>query len=157
MNKNERRGIMVIIVALIIVIIVAINLILPKEEQKKGKNEEQKENTKVEEYAVELEDGTRVNTSNKLKEDKEFNGLRISNISIEEKENETTVQADVINQTMEGQGDYGIYLIIKDNQGNEIKKIAGYINYVEANEKTKLKIKTSYDFANAYDFDIEKQ
>lgn len=46
---------------------------------------------------------------------------------------------------------------IVDDQGNEIKKIAGYISYIEPQGKSTLSIKTSYDFANAYDFTIEKQ
>ncbi len=159
MTRDEKRW----IILLIAVLVIAIGLIIGLAKSKNVKKEEQKENiTNVEhiqneEYVEVLDDGTKVNTSNKLKEDKEFNGLKISNISIEEKGNETVLEADITNISSKSQGDYGIYLVIKDDEGKEIKKIAGYINHIEQNEKTKLKIKTSYDFANAYDFEIEKQ
>lgn len=159
MTRDEKRW----IILLIAVLVIAIGLIIGLAKSKNVKKEEQKENVtniehiQNEEYVEVLDDGTKVNTSNKLKEDKEFNGLKISNISIEEKGNETVLEAEVTNILSKSQGDYGIYLVIKDDEGNEIKKIAGYINHIEPNEKTKLKIKTSYDFANAYDFEIEKQ
>lgn len=159
MTRDEKRW----IVLLVAVLVIAIGLIIGLAKSKNVNKEEQKENVtnieqiQNEEYVEVLDDGTKVNTSNKLKEDKEFNGLKISNISIEEKGNETVLEADITNISSKSQGDYGIYLVIKDDEGNEIKKIAGYINHIEPNEETKLKIKTSYDFANAYDFEIEEQ
>lgn len=159
MTRDEKRWIVLLIAVLIIAVVLIIGLAKSKD-AKKEKQDENSNNTEQvqnEEYVEVLEDGTKVNTSNKLKENKAFNGLEISNISIEEINNETILEADVTNTTSESQGDYGINLVIKDDEGNEIKKIAGYINYVEPQEKTKLKIKTSYDFANAYDFSIEKQ
>ena len=159
MTRDEKRW----IILLVAVLVIAIALIIGLAKSKNVKKGEQKENTtnveqvQNQEYVEVLEDGTKVNTSDKLKEDKEFNGLKISNISIEENGNETVLKANVTNISSKSQGDYGIYLVIKDNEGNEIKKIAEYINYIEPNEETKLKIKTSYDFANAYDFEVEKQ
>lgn len=155
MTRDEKRW----IVLLVAVVLIAIVLILGLAKSKNVKKEEEN-NTNInqqQEYVEVKEDGTKVNTSNKLKENKEFNGLQISNISIEEKENETVVRADITNTTNVTQGDYGIYLVIKDDKGNEIKKIAGYLNHMEPQEKTSLNIKTSYDFANAYDFEIKKQ
>ena len=155
MTKDEKRWIILLVAVILIAIALIIGLTKSKDVKKEEENSINIE--KKEEYVEIKEDGTKVNTSNKLKENKEFNGLQISNISIEEKENETVVRADITNTTNAAQGDYGIYLVIKDNQGNEIKKIAGYLNYLEPQEKTRLNIKTSYDFANAYDFEIEKQ
>lgn len=158
MTRDEKRWIVLLIAVLLIAIFLIVGLAvvknLKKAEEKGNNISEQLQN---EEYVEVLEDGTRVNTSDKLRENKEFNGLQISNITIEEKENETILEADITNTTTTSQGDYGIYLKIKDDSGNEIKKIAGYVNHMGPNEKTKLKIKTSYDFANAYDFEIEKQ
>ena len=159
MTRDEKRWIILLVAVLSIAIVLIIGLVKSKD-AKKGSIKENITNVEQvqnEEYVKILEDGTKVNTSNKLKENKEFNGLKISNISIEEKENETVVEADIINETNKSQGDYGIYLVIKDDEGKEIKKIAGYINYIGPKENTKLRIKTSYDFANAYDFEIEKQ
>lgn len=157
MNKDEKRWIVLLVAVLVIAVVLIIGLSRNKKTEEAVKNNEVEQVQKEEAYVEVLEDGSKVNTSNKLKENKEFNGLEISNIEIVEKDNETILEADVTNQTNEAQGDYGIYLKIKDDKGNEIKKIAGYINYMGAKEKTRLSIKTSYDFANAYDFEIEKQ
>lgn len=157
MNKDEKRWIVLLVAVLVIAVVLIVGLSRSKKTEEPVKNNEVEQVQKEEAYVEVLEDGSKVNTSNKLKENKEFNGLEISNIEIVEKDNETILEADVTNQTNEAQGDYGIYLKIKDDKGNEIKKIAGYINYMGAKEKTRLSIKTSYDFANAYDFEIEKQ
>lgn len=158
MTRDEKRWIVLLIAVLVIAIVLIVGLAIgrniKKEKKEENNNVGQVQN---EEYVEVLEDGTKVNTSNKLKENKKFGNLEISNISIEEKENETILEADVTNIGSNNEGDYAIYLLIKDNEGKEIKKIAGYINHIGPNEKTRLRIKTSYDFANAYDFEIEKQ
>ena len=158
MTRDEKRWIVLLIAVLVIAIVLIVGLAIgrniKKEKKEENNNVGQVQN---EEYVEVLEDGTKVNTSNKLKENKKFGNLEISNISIEEKENETILEADVTNIGSNNEGDYAIYLLIKDDEGKEIKKIAGYINHIGPNEKTRLRIKTSYDFANAYDFEIEKQ
>ena len=158
MTRDEKRWIVLLIAVLVIAIVLIVGLAIgrniKKEKKEENNNVGQVQN---EEYVEVLEDGTKVNTSNKLKENKKFGNLEISNISIEEKENETILEADVTNIGSNNEGDYAVYLLIKDDEGKEIKKIAGYINHIGPNEKTKLRIKTSYDFANAYDFEIEKQ
>ena len=158
MTRDEKRWIVLLIAVLVIAIVLIVGLAIGRniKKEKTGENNNvgQAQN---EEYVEVLEDGTKVNTSNKLKENKKFGNLEISNISIEEKENETILEADVTNIGSNNEGDYAIYLSVKDDEGKEIKKIAGYINHIGPNEKTKLRIKTSYDFANAYDFEIEKQ
>ena len=158
MTRDEKRWIVLLIAVLVIAIVLIVGLAIGRNIKKEKKEENNNVGqVKNEEYVEVLEDGTKVNTSNKLKENKKFGNLEISNISIEEKENETILEADVTNIGSNNEGDYAIYLLIKDDEGKEIKKIAGYINHIGPNEKTKLRIKTSYDFANAYDFEIEKQ
>lgn len=159
MNKEEKKWIILLGAVLIILIALIVGLRLSK-----NKNQEEKEEgTQVvqegteEKYVEVREDGTKVNQSNKLKESKNFEGLKIENITIETKNNETILKADVENTTGQDTGDYAIKIKVVDDAGNEIKQIGGYINHMGPNEKTQLRIKTSYDFANAYDFTIEKQ
>lgn len=150
MAKKKKRIIILLIVIVLIIVISVVLINIIKTNKKSGKSEN-------EIYVEVLEDGTKRNTSNKLKENKKFNDLQISNITIEEKNNQTILKTDVTNLTNTNQGDYAIYIILKDDQGNEIKKIAGYLDHMNPHEKTELNIKTSYDFANVYDFAIEKQ
>ena len=159
MNKEEKRWIILLGAVLIILIVLIVGLRLSKNKNEEG----EKEGTQVvqegreEKYVEVKEDGTKVNQSNKLKEAKNFEGLKIENITIETKNNETILKADVENTTRQDTGDYAIKIKVVDDAGNEIKQIGGYINHIGPNEKTQLRIKTSYDFANAYDFTIEKQ
>ncbi len=161
MNKDEKRWIVLLIAVVIIAIVLFVSLGLSKNKKEgiadEGTSVTQGEANPNEKYVEVKEDGTKINISNKLKESKTFDELNISNINIETKNNETIVKADITNSTDEEKGDYGIYLKIVDDQGNEIKKIAGYISYMEPQGQARLSIKTSYDFANAYDFTIEKQ
>ena len=67
MKKNEKRMIGILVVITLIVVIVAIVM------NNKNKNKEVEENTAPEEEFVNvLEDGTRLNTSDKLHETKTF-------------------------------------------------------------------------------------
>ena len=61
------------------------------------------------------------------------------------------------NPTNETKGDYGIEIVAKDKDGQELKTINGYMNSIEPQGSSTLRIKTSFDFANTYDIEIKKQ
>ncbi len=150
MQKSKLK---ILIIGIVILLLIAGLIWLTiKNRQTSQKNE----NTKEEFVKVE-KDGTKVNISNKLKENKKIDELIITDISIKTKNNETILQANVKNLTNEIKGNYAIKLVIKDKAQNTIKEISGYINTIKPQEQTTLDIKTSYDFANAYDFEIMKQ
>ena len=158
MNKDEKKWIVLLVAVFIILAVLIIGLSLSKNKKTEEKGGTQVIQKQTEEKYVEVkEDGTKINQSNKLKETKNFEGLEIKNITIETKDNETILKADVENTTSQATGDYAIKIKVVDDLRNEIKQIGGYINYIGPKEKTTLIIKTSYDFANAYDFAIEKQ
>ena len=166
MKKNELKVVAVIALILILLLIWAIvwkNTNGEREQEpiqiaQTNINEQKQEQTQIIEEFVQIqEDGTKVNTSNKLKEVKEIDGLRVRNISLETKANETILTARVENPSNETKGDYGIEIIAKDKDGNELKTINGYMNSIEAQGTSTLKIKTSFDFANTYDIELKKQ
>lgn len=166
MKKSELKVVAVIALILILLLIWAIvwkNTNGEKEQEpiqiaQTNINEQKQEQTQIIEEFVQIqEDGTKVNTSNKLKEVKEIDGLRVRNISLETKANETILTARVENPSNETKGDYGIEIIAKDKDGNELKTINGYMNSIEAQGTSTLKIKTSFDFANTYDIELKKQ
>lgn len=119
-------------------------------------NNNKSNNDLNEEYVKVDKNGIKVNTSNKIKDEKQVDGLIIKDIKIQTKNKETILVATVKNPTNEKKGDYSVTIKIKDEEGNIIKEIGGYINTTYAKEETTLRIKTSYDFANAYDLEIEK-
>jgi len=150
-EKNKR-----VVAILLIILLIVICIVVWIKSNDSTKNEQNISNISNEEFVKIENDGTKVNTSNKLKNDKKIDDLILTNIKIETKNNETIFEAIVKNTTNETKGDYPIKLKIKDKEGNIIKEVSGYISSIEANDQSTLKIKTSYDFANAYDFEIAK-
>ena len=158
MKAKELMIVLLIIIVLLIVIIVAVNA---------NKNKGNEENTqtpaigvveenKVEEFVEVQEDGSKVNTSEELKKTKTIDGLEISNIRLVENNNVSQVVADVTNPTNGTLGDFPVEIIVKDKEGNEITRIGGYIDRVNAGETVQLNASATSDFANAYDFEIVK-
>ena len=158
MKAKELMIVLLIIIVLLIVIIVAVNV---------NKNKENEENTqtpaigvveenKVEEFVEVQEDGSKVNTSEELKKTKTIEGLEISNIRLVENNNVSQVVADVTNSTNGTLGDFPVEIIVLDKEGNEITRIGGYIDRVNAGETVELNASATSDFANAYDFEIVK-
>ena len=120
MKKSEAKVIFVLVAIMVIVLIIVI-----ANRGKDNKNEEVVENIAKEEFIDVKEDGTRVNTSNKLAETKKYDGLEISNITLTEKGNESYIRATVKNTTSVKKGEELIKLTIVDKQGNVLTSVKG--------------------------------
>ena len=119
MKDKEKRLIAILVVITIILIIVAI--VRDNAKKDKEKEEKQEENQVVqEEYVQLLEDGTKFNTSNKLKETKIIEGMELTNIQLTEKDNETLLLGTLTNVSDTTQGGYLVDVKIVDREGNEI-------------------------------------
>ena len=154
MRKSEKRVILIVLIITIIVITILsiIKNMQNKEERKIDNSNEQKVQSKV---SV-LEDGTKMNTSKKIKEKKYCDGLEFTDIEITEKDNVTIVLANVKNVTNESKKDYPIKLKIIDENSEEIISISGYIGQIKPGETIKFKTSSTFDFSNAYDIIFEK-
>lgn len=165
MRKNNKIITMLIIIVVAIIGIILIWQNIPKNQEK---NEIEKINTNeyennqevndvIEKYVKELDDGTKLNISNKLNETKRLEGLEISNIQFTYKNGMSIVLADVENTTNQDISLTPINLKLYDEQGNVLESLDGLISEVKAGERTQLNIGVSNDLANAYDFTIEKR
>lgn len=159
MKRNKK-----IITTLVIIVVVIVGVILVLEklsnnQEDKGNQykNEQEENKNDEKYVEKLDDGTKLNISNKLNETKSLDGLEISNIQLTYKNGMSVILADVRNTTNQDIKLTPINLKLYDEQGNVLESLEGLISEVKAGEKTQLNIGVSNDFANAYDFSIEKK
>lgn len=154
MKKNEMIIVGIIVAVMLIILgIVIIN----KNKNSVTDNEPQNTiNTTNEEFTNVQSDGTKINTSNKLAETKKFDGLEISNITLTEKNGESYLRAIVKNTTSQTKGNEMILLTIINKEGKTLTTINGYLDTIEAGETSMLSIKTSADFANAYDFKVSK-
>lgn len=151
---NKEKKFLIILVA--VAIIIVIGIVIFKNVGKKEENTTP-ENQVVEEYVKVLEDGTRLNTSDKLSQTKTFDGLEITNFQLTEKNNVTVLLGTITNKSNETKGDYPVNIKILDKDGNEIITVGGYISPLEAGQSTQLNCSASFDYANAYDFEIIKK
>lgn len=154
MKKSEKRMVLILVVIAIIVVAVLIKVRTKKEDGGSGGAGGQgKANN--EEFVEVLEDGTKMNVSNKLAETKTFENYEISNIQLTEQDGQSLILADVKNI---GETKAEVALIditILDKDGNEIVTIGGIIGDVEPGQTVQLNASATTDFANAYDFSIK--
>lgn len=150
MRKWEKYWILSLIILVILVLII-VGVINNKKEEEQAIVNEPKEK-----YVQVQEDGSKVNTSNKLKETKKLGNLSISNISLKSQGNESFVTASVKNNGSSVDGDKFITITVLDDKQNVITKVDAYLSTIEPGEETVLRSTTSADFANAYDFKVEE-
>ena len=151
MKKKEKRMIAILVAITIVAIIMLIMMKGNKKEE-----EEQSEPPK-EEFVNVLEDGTRLNTSNKLHETKKFEGLEITNFQLTEKGEVTLLLGTITNTSSTSQGGFPVDIKVVDKEGNQIAKVGLFLPPVEPGESTQLSTNATADFANAYDFSISRK
>lgn len=112
------------------------------------------QNQTSEEFVQILDDGTKLNTSTKLNENKNINGLQIGNIQLKREDNKTTLLADVENVTDKTINEKYLDIILIDKEAKILTTIPAITVKLEPGEKTQLNIGTQLDYVNAYDFRI---
>lgn len=151
MKPNEKKMILILLVILVIAII-----IFAVTKNKKGDNNDNtvEENNVVEEFVQVLEDGTKLNTSTKLNEAKEVNGLKFENIQFTEQNGQSVLLADVTNNSGKITELTLVDVVLLDKNGNEIVTIGGIISPLQPGAKTQFNTSMTLDYANAYDFKV---
>lgn len=110
----------------------------------------------IEKYVEVKQDGSKENTSNKLKETKKLGNLEFSNINLKSEGNESYITATVKNTGTVLEGDKAIRLIFLDDKGNKIITVTAYVDTIEPQMQASLRCTTSADFTNAYDFTVSE-
>lgn len=149
--KKDKRIIFIAILIIIVLIILGIVCII-KNSKKISNTIEQ--NQTSEEFVQTLDDGTKLNTSTKLNENKNINGLQIGNIQLKREDNKTTLLADVENVTDKTINEKYLDIILIDKEAKILTTIPAITVKLEPGEKTQLNIGTQLDYVNAYDFRI---
>jgi len=156
MIKKENRILIILALLLIGIIIFVINKNKDNDVNSNNNTLSLTEN-KIEEFVEVLDDGTKVNTSTKLRETKTVEGLTVGNISFAYKNEKSQVIADVVNNTNSRTPLMEVTIILFDKNGKEISKMNGLIGKLEPGETTQLDMGTTADVSNAYDFIIVKK
>lgn len=140
MKQKNIKLLIVVVVVVIAIIAIVVAVSSPKNEK--------------EEYVEELEDGTKVNTSEKLAETKTYNGLEFTNIKLSNSSSVTNLYAEVKNTTSNDMSEQLIDINILDKEGNIITTFGGTIAALKAGETTTLNAGIVSNYANAYDIEI---
>lgn len=115
-----------------------------------GETEEEEQGN----YVQVLEDGTKQNTSSKLLEPKEINGIEITNISLTESNNLTKLSGTITNKTDKKIDEHKINIIFVNKEGEELTILETYVKSLEPGESTILSSSTTFDYSNAYDIKL---
>lgn len=127
----------IIIVFIILIIIVGIGIIIIK-------NQNNAINTQKQEKQI----------SQQILQDKEFEGRPVKNISLDIQENASYLKCDIENngEQIEKQS---IYIVFVKEDNSEIAKFSYMLDEIPANEIGRVKLATTTNLIDAYDFYLE--
>ena len=159
MNSNEKRWIILLVAVVIIAIVFFVvitninkgddesqNNVTPQQTVQGGNNEQ---------YTTELDDGTKVNTSETFNQTKTYNNLEISNIQFTEKDGQSTFLADVKNNGTTTHEPEIVKIVLLDENGNTVVELKPAIGRIEPGETDQINSMVSADVTNVKDFRIE--
>ena len=151
MRKNEKKT---LLITIIIGVIIIGGLILWTNSRKAKPTSGNETNTNTEEFVEVLEDGSKLNKSEKFSKTKKLDGLEIRDIQYREIGGITTLLATVENKSGKAVEKRWIKVDVLDKSGNTITTVRGIINAMNAGETTQLNMGVTADVANAYDFKV---
>ncbi len=166
MKKNKNQRLLLVLMLLIILILAIYLIIYAVTKIGKAKNNTvqitdgdftatlEQENTPEEKHVQVLDNGTKLNTSTKLHEEKSVDGFTFTNIQLTMTDSLTTLIADVTNTSGSDKPMTAFDIVFVDDDGNELVTFGSFINATKAGEKTSLESNGTLDYANAYDFKI---
>ena len=145
-KKINKKRILTIIVCLAVIVAIVMVVKNNKKESTVGKTH----------YEI-LEDGIKLNVSEKLMDNKEFENFKLTNIQITRVNEVTTILADVVNNGKEKNRGFAVSVKFVDDQGKEINTVIGYIPEIEPGETRELVMLSTDDVSEAYDFEITRK
>ncbi len=157
--KNESKKIGLILLAVAVVILIVVVFFVRRNSDVPNNTSTDTGNTNTnnqdEQYVQVLEDNTKVNISDKLKETKNVNGLQFSNIQLTSKSNQTELLADVVNNTGKDIEDLTFVTVqFVDENGQQITTADGMIEPLKVGQTVQFIVSTTLDYANVYDINI---
>lgn len=138
--------VLIVIIALIVVIIIAAN---------GGKDNDNKmQNNNEENYSTVLDDGTKINTSEKLKETKIYGSIQMSNMKIARQGEMTVLMADIQNIGESVLAKQRVKITLLDEAGQVITEITPDIRELQSGEVYTFSAGMTEDIVNAQNYTI---
>lgn len=156
MNQNEKRWIVLLVAVVIIAIVFFVVLGFRNKDGEDLADNSQNVPTNEEQYTVQLDDGTKLNTSEDFNSNKTYGDLEISNIQYTTRPDGMTVLlADVTNKGTTNHELEMVKITILDQNGEAITEIRPLIDAMAPGETVQINASISADVSNAKDFTIE--
>lgn len=159
-RKLRRIDVIIIIVIIIIISTIGIRKIMNNKtdvSNAKIANQQEQENESKEQYVKILEDGSKLNISTKLKENKKVDNIVIKDIQLMYKDGVTNILANVENTGSTKLDATKLEITLLDDKGETVYKMQGLIEETDAGAISKLNSSITADFANVYDFTVAKK
>ncbi len=157
MKSTEKRNILILIgVGIIIIATIWLCTKLGNKEEKETPNLPEVSSASQGEYTKVEQDGSIVNTSEKLHQDREESGFTVSNISFAEINGKTVLKARITNKTGINQDSFFGSIVLLDKAGKEIGRIPVTVAKTQKGETVEIEAYITESYANAYDFRLEK-
>ena len=106
--------VLIVVVIVIVISIIKWGKIFNRKDEKVGKEEESMQTVMQEENVGKLENGTKMNTSAKLAEEKEVAGLKVTGIQLTKNETWSKIIATVKNEGNIEEGNFTVEIDVKD-------------------------------------------
>ena len=156
MNQNEKRWIVLLVAVVIIAIVFFVVLGFRNKDGEDLADNSQNVPTNEEQYTVQLDDGTKLNTSEDFNSNKTYGDLEISNIQYTTRPDGMTVLlADVTNKGTTNHELEMVKITILDQNGEAITEIRPLIDAMAPGETVQINASITADVSNAKDFTIE--
>lgn len=156
-KRKQGINLMALIIAIIIIVLV---VILIKNIASKNKSKEKTDNTTQttteEKYVQTLDNGTKLNISEKLNEDKKVEDLQLKNIQLTYKNGVTNLLCDIQNNSKQEVKMEDVEIVLLDENGDTIYKMRGFMEEIKPGETKQFNSSITADFSNAYDFKINR-
>ncbi len=156
MTDKEKKVIFITIgvLVLILLIVICAKAFIGNGDNKKG-NQTNNNVQNEEKYTVKLNDGTKLNTSEELKKDKNYKTLTITNIQVTSLTGSTDILADVKNTGTADFKEELVMLSLIGEDGNVITEVPANIPATKAGQTEQMHAILTADIANIKDFTIK--
>ena len=166
-SKNEKLNTkkVVILVIILIAIVIGVICINTFGKVKENKNQKYTSTEEMQEKAplidmdntenAKIERGEKINSSQKMQEEKEVSGLKITNITLHTEKGISYFNATVENTTQESFERKVIKLKFKRGDGSIFKTVEAVLPEIKAGGVAKINASTTQDIVNASDVEIE--
>ena len=150
MNSNQKRW--MVLVGIIVVLIIVLAIVFSGRGNNETVQGEREENEEI--YVTELEDGTKLNTSEDFNNEKRYGNLVISNMQYTEQNGMTVMLADVTNEGSTVHEPEIVTITIYGENNEVITELHPAIGRIEPGETIKINATSTADVANAKDYAI---